>query len=336
MTKGALIFLVLLIGVADGSQLEHAPVKPEVSLPEAKILKASSDHVTTVPTFSAFLPVQCDGAGNLYFHLNRGNASYNQGVVMRVELDSDTPTLYKLQSNMEGNTDLAEYNVTPSGKVSFLTQSDDGLGIFTFDSDGNVESKVQLSDSKFVEPQNFTVSERGAALISGYYNKHANAQIQGKPFAGIFDQGGKLRRDLGSGADERVDLSTISKSLSDRGATVGADGNFYLLHSDEILVLAENGDVLRKIEIDRPQAHAISRQIVESEGLISITFRKPDTHGAVVPEYLVLDAGTGAEFGLYEPSPELGNNCVCFSRRKGFEFYRVEQGYVKLVNAALR
>jgi hypothetical protein len=316
--------------------LGSVPFGQQPAAPEAKILKPSSSHVTTIPTFGAFLPAQCDGAGNLYFHLDRGNASYNQGVIMKVELDSETPTLYRLDSNLVNKTVFVSFYVTSLGKVWFLVQSDDGISVVGFDSDGSVRSNVLLSESRDVKPLSFAISEHGVAVVAGYYDSQASEQFRGRSVAALYDQTGRMRRDLTEGKVTGVDPVEITKTVADGGATVGPDGNFYFLRANEIVVISETGDVVRQLNFTRPQAHATVRQIAVSDGLLSIAFRKPGTERVMQAEYLVIDAATGNESGLYEPASELGNNSVCFSRRNGYEFFRVEQGYVKFVTAALR
>jgi hypothetical protein len=52
-------------------------------------------------------------------------------------------------------------------------------------------------------------------------------------------------------------------------------------------------------------------------------------------QFLVLSASTGDPYGLYVPSEELGNHCLCFSTRFGYTFLRVENRKIKFLNAPL-
>jgi hypothetical protein len=52
----------------------------------------------------------------------------------------------------------------------------------------------------------------------------------------------------------------------------------------------------------------------------------------LVTLYSVLDASTGQQLRVYQPSQETGNGLVCFSG-ESFTFMRTERGQLKLVTA---
>jgi hypothetical protein len=196
--------------------------------------------------------------------------------------------------------------------------------------------RTRLEAPDHLHLQDFAVSDRGTALVAGYFDSNADAAMRGMAYVALFDHSGRLLRRFNE-PYEAVDLSNVGKSIQGGNAIFGDDGFIYLLHAKSILVLSESGVVVRRIKFDKPDPDAIPTKIAVSNGMAAIWLSKVDRESRITQQFLILNAETGEPFAIYTPSAEISHsNALCFSRKEGFEFYTVESGRVKLVNATLR
>jgi hypothetical protein len=325
----SLFLALLLLVIAPGTDQQSSPPIP-------RVLRGSSSQPLGVPPFGAYDNAYCDNDRNLFFHIGAETASFNKGVIMKLAPNSQMPTLYQLPGEFSGKIGFLEFFVTPSGSVWLLEEAPDGtIYAFGFDSDGSMASRSRLDAPEHLRAADFVVSEHGVTLLGGYFNNDAPENLRGKTYLALFEKSGKLRKEIKQESIQDVDLKDITKKLHDGGVGVGPEGNFYFLHSNEILVISEYGDVVRRLSFRRPAKDATATKIDLSDGALSIHFVKPNKDGPLLTQFLLLDSATGEPFALYEPSDELGNNCVCFSHRDGYTFFRIENGKVKLVSAPL-
>jgi len=315
---------VLGLAVSQDKSIDSAPIKT---------LSVRKSTQTDVPIFSAFLPARCDSAGDLYFQLG-DSGSYNAGVVMRLQRDSNQPKLYKAPSDQSGGLAFSEFTVTPAGKVLLLEQTQaGGYEIIRFDSDKDEPTQTAIDSPKHLEATDFAASESGVLMIGGYFDKHADAELQGRAFVGFFGPGGKLIRDLNQ--ESYVKLKEVRMSQHDGATTTGPDGNFYFAHASEVDVLSGYGDLVRTISIQKPDPDATVAAVAVTGDLLSLQFYKTDKSKTVHSMFLVMSPATGDLYSSYVPSPELGDNCVCFSGHSGYTFLRTEKGKLKFLSAPL-
>jgi hypothetical protein len=130
-------------------------------------------------------------------------------------------------------------------------------------------------------------------------------------------------------------LDQRESHLPEGGATIGKDGNVYLVAADKVLVVSPSGQIQRKIPFTRPDPSFSVSSVRYSDGLLAISFAKPGKP-EIVFQYLVVNALDGTPVGLYKPTDETGNNSVCFSRHDGFLFFKVKDGRISLISAPLR
>lgn len=303
---------------------------------EPTILRVSTSQSLNVPVSSSLKTV-CDGDGNLYYRLLPANNSYNDSIVMRLDVHTQTPTLYVQPAEFVGKAALTDFVVTPSGGVWFLDEmKEGGHTVLGFDSDVAVTSRAHLDTPVGLLLNSFRVATDGTILVGGFFTKYAAKELQGKGYLGLFDKSGKLRKELGKEVMNDVDFAAVSTNLLEGAAASGSDGNFYFLQGAEILVISEYGEVVRRIKIQRPDKESSASKVDLSDDLLSVEFLKSDKDGVLHAEFLVLQTATGQPFGLYKPSEDLGDDCICFSRRNGYLFSRLENGKVQLLSARLR
>jgi hypothetical protein len=323
------MLFALLIFLMSGFSAQDA-----LSQEQPRPLKSSSIHVLQVPMFGAYGEPQCDEKMSTYYHLMAG--PYRRTILLRVSASGEESTLYKLPDDFAESTGFMDFSVTPSGNVTALIEDSKGHAIaFQFNSEGEVASHVQLELPDHVAGEHIVVFPNGSMLFSGVYRQNAPPDLRGKKYAGVFQASGKLLKRLDSMIQEAKRDSEDSSRLPEGAVVVGTDGNAYLLGADKVFVVSASGQIQKKIPFGKPAPDFSTVRAQYSQGLLVITFAKPGKP-EVIYRYLVIDASTGEPLGLYQPTPELGNSNVCFSRTDGFLFNKVEDGKTMLITAPLR
>ena len=320
--------LLVLFAAMAGADKAAAPVSP-------RVLQLGSSQSLEVPSFRFYGAVQSDKDGNLYFHVDAG--SYREPVILKLARGSGDPTLYTVADEDQKNIVFGEFSVTPFGQVVLLGQGTDGKTYaIRFSSKGAPTTKTALAFPEHMSIGNFIAFESGSLLVSAFYLPDAPAALRGKSFLALFDESGQIRKRFDQELAP-VDLSSVSQHLYEGGATVGPDGNLYLLTPDKIVVMSESGEIVRRMKYQKPEGGAAS-QIAVSHNLVSIWLLKEGPKNQISSEYLVLDLFTGKPFGFYVPGNEFGPFAIAisFSNQEGFTFFDTENGHVKLLSAPLR
>jgi len=323
-----LLMLLVFLGTNWGAAAS------QTSAPVARPLEPASSKPVAVPTFGWWAEPQCADDGSMYFHAD--TEVFNDSVILKLSPDASTYALYELDDQSSKDRSFAEFTVTPSGQVWLLTERRDGaLGVFAFDSHGKAGNEVHIEGVEQLRPTAFAAFENGALLIGGYHTSNAPKAVQGKPFFALFEPSGKLRKNLVSPLPD-VDPAEIGMKLREGGATLGQDGNLYVLGPKEVLVLSESGSIVRRIAFTKPDKAATARRIVVSQNAMALWLAAPGSEDGAIFQYLVLDRQNGDTIGLYVPH-ELGRQAICFSREDGFTFLRRnENEKMKLEFAPLR
>lgn len=297
-------------------------------------LKASSIKKLEVPSYGTFGQPQCDDNSSIYEHLATG--SYRNTVILRTSFSGTESTLYKLPDEFAQSTAFTDFSVTPDGNVTVLVENEQGHSVrFDFDGDGNVTSHSQLELTEQVRGDNIAVFPNGTLLFSGHYRPSAPPDLRGKRYMGVFQASGKLLRKLDLSGVGDIKLDRPPAYIPEGGATIGRDGNVYLLTPDKVLVISASGVIQKKIPFTKPDPEFSAVALQYSEGLVAISFGKQRKSEAIF-RYLVVNASSGEPLGLFEPTEETGNNNVCFSRRDGFLFVTVKNDRLHIVTAPLR
>jgi len=299
---------------------------------EPMILRESSSVAWPVPSFSAGGNTQCDADGNLYFRI------FPSDGLLKVAHDGSKYHLYELPA---GDSDskyygFVEFNVTPSGDLRVLADGSGGAYyVLLLDPDFSSSPKTKLETPEHLSANSFAAFESGTVLVTGYFNRHADQESQGKTYAAMFEPSGKLRTVI-AGRFGDVDLASVGKKLPETGAALGEDGFLYLLRPDEVVVISESGTIVRRMPFKKPSPELLATGIHVSGGLLAVELTR--SHGLgreLEAEFLLLNASTGERVGLYRPEPALGNNLLCFSRGTGFAFLTMRDDKHTLVTAPL-
>lgn len=299
------------------------------------ILRESSAAPSQVPMFSALGSSQCDSDGNLYFNTS---LDPRDSGILKIAHDGSKFHLYKLPtSDADTKYFFGHFNVTPSGDLRVLAQgSDHATYVFRFDSDLGSTSKTRLDWPEHVHVNSFAAFESGTLLVTGYFGRGADQKDQGKPYTAVFEASGKLRAVV-SGRFADVDPASVIKKLPEGGTAIGEDGFLYLLRPNEVVVISENGTIVRRVPFKKQSPELIASRIDVSAGLIDIELLKNQGLGKELrAQFLVLNASTGKHVGLYQPEPVLGNNFTCFTRSEGFTFTIIRNDKFTRLTAPLR
>jgi hypothetical protein len=324
MWISALVMSLALITGAEGPD----------ALPSARVLQVGSTQSMEAPPFSFYGSAQSDKAGNLFFHISAG--SYRQPVVLKLDRSSGDPTLYSLDDTDMQKAVFHEFSVTPAGQVSILCQKPDGkFYVLRFSSKGALLEKIPMDLPDQLSTESFAAFDSGTFLLSGFYLGDAPPELRGRSFMALFAESGKMLKKF-TGA-ESVDLQSVSQRISEGGATVGPDGNIYLLQTNQVLVISESGKIVRRIKFQKPGG-ASATKIAVSQNLVSIWLLKEGEKKSVTADYLVLDLFTGKPFGYYVAGKDLGNAAIAvsFTSHEGFTFFDTENGHVDLLSAPLK
>ncbi len=293
------------------------------------------------PSFSSEGEAQCDEDGGAYFHVMAGG-SFKSPTIFKLGRNQDENQTYKLPPEIldKKSAFYTAYSITPTGRLWVLVVEWVGdepkVAAYAFDSNGGVTSEVHMETPARLLPRRFAAFDNDVFFVEGDVSETAGKLKTSRPYAAIVDSSGKVTREL------HVDLQglQIHKGKIPQGAAVaGRDGNLYVLLPQQVIVVSQAGEILRKLTFSKPNSEALATGISLSGGLIAIHIMEQTKH-ILKLNLVLLDANTGDEIGSYRPSEELGNNAICFSRTEGFTFMRVAKGgpagSLELLTAALR
>jgi len=313
-----------------------APGLSDLKPPELpRPLVASTIKPLQVPVFSAYGESICDADGNMFFHVIRAS-NFNDSPIMEISHDGESGTTYSPSANTgDQRVYFMSFTVSPAGTVRELAEIKDGVVIIAFDSNGNESSRTTLDVPDHVTPQEFASFENGEVVFYGYYDKDAPEALKGHRYIGVFAPSGKLMKKIDDA--EHLDLDQFAKHLQSGAATLGSDGNVYLLRDKEVVVISQSGEVLRRLPFDKNPSDAIPMKVVYSDGLLAIFLSVAQKDMPfLLRRYLILDSSSGEQRGFYAPSKETSSDDVCFSRKEGFTFIHNIKDTLYLIQAALR
>jgi hypothetical protein len=291
-------------------------------------LKSSSERQLTMPDLNWYGNPQCDTKGNAYVH---ASADVNDGVVMKLDVSRDDAVIYQWKDKPR-DMPFMEFSVSPAGDVAMLGQTNKGLWVVSFSSDGRESSRSRLDLAAQFWPLRFAVFPDGSFLLSGYYTEDAPNNLEGTAFTGIFEPSGQLRYRLPD-KTEKVVPKEARRATNEASAIVGPDGNVYLLRPHKVEVVSPIGDIVRELPFSKLEPKAVATQLWIAGNRIALQFLTARTDGKFAPTFLVLDSSTAVPVGMYKPSQDLGF-LLCFTGN-GFLLDRPRQGRITLVKADL-
>jgi hypothetical protein len=300
-------------------------------------LSTTSMKALSVPAFSSTHPGQCDSLGNLYFQLSNGTERFDGSYIMRLAVESETPTVYAIPLDLAKLHEAwVNFSVSLNGKVSILDEDGTGqMNILSYDANGRVISQVKLETPDQLDPRDLFVYDSGVILLSGYYGPQAPPLARGKTYTALFEPTGKLRKVLEAESNLFIDLMELKRKPLDSTGVIGPDQLLYYARSNHISAIREDGTVVRRFSFSKPADTDTVASIKYSDGLLSVEFVGMTAEHTIRTQFLVLDVKTGDRVGFYTHTADQGNNSVCFSRHDGYTFFRIENGKVKLVTASM-
>lgn len=321
----------ILVVVALAVGLAFAETNSANEVPNT-LRAASSTVLSSVPLFGANGNIQCDSDANLYFQTGTADTVS----ILKLAHDGSRYELYGVPADVARNAAFRAFSVSPSGEVRALVDTHDRRTYaFEWRSDPSNPSQTKLDVPEHLTTKSIAAFQSGAMLVTGYFNQSADEQERGKSFIAIFAASGKLAARV-SGKFGDFALASIRTKLYEGASAVGDDGFIYLLRSDEVVVISESGEVVRRMPFKKPDAGLLATRIDESGGTVLVQLDKDNGMGKPFTEqYLALDASTGKRRGLYAPEAALGNNLVCFTRNDGLTFLTVKEGNQTLLTAPL-
>lgn len=297
-------------------------------------LVVSESKQIDVPLFSQYGFTLADNDGDLFFHL--GGDVYTDATIMKLNHSSWEPKLYKLPSDLQQDKYVFfEFAVSPSGELCILANRGSDLLVAEFDSNAQMTSKsaldLSLADvniTDFAALDNDVLFFAGATIGKG----------AGHPFAALVDGGtGKsirMWRDVfpaaKTGAKDTVPIQAGN-------ASVGDDGNIYLVHQSGIVAISPAGEIVKRVKFVKPDQSLIPFLVHASSGYAAVWLQTPPQKDHTFEvSYLVLDLSIGKTLGWYVPPAEIRVPAISFSRNNGFEFLVAKHGKFNLTEADLR
>lgn len=324
---------ITFVGTAD-----ERPVRP---LPEPTILIPFDMRESSVPPFTTEAHTICDKDGDMYFHLWNENGPLAN--VLRLSHEGDEGKLFSPPEEYarKGQVAFTDFSVTPGGRVSMFLGVGPQAYVFQFNRDGTLDKAIPVELSIGLVITNIVAFDTGSTLLSGYYERAAPVELRGKSYLASLDSTGKINIASGSSFPEvKLDQDQLSS-----GAASTEDGNAYFLTGNDIQVISQTGEKVRQIHFEKPNSEDIPVNVHVSGNwaLIDLVSKTPDDSvkhdnqaTRVTYRFLLLDTFTQEPIGLHELPPELkGFGEVCFSRKEGMKFMRLDKGKVKFFKAAL-
>ncbi len=324
--KGALaVFICAALGVASGEEKGAIEPRPVV---------ATDSRLLSVPTFTFWLPAQCDNDGNMYFHVGQSGIE-----TFKLSADGSGGKIFRLSPVYADPTETgySDFSVTPHGKVYVLGGVSGVVKIFPFNRDGEMEEPFSPELPKWLVLSNLVATDAGTFLVFGFYGEPAASSLKGKGYMAVLDGRGSVLTELDASATG-VDIGKLaSGSVPSPGVALGEDGNFYFLGPKQIVVISPEGKLVQRIPFENPDPKSSADSIRVAGRLAVIGLQRlDDEKKGLIVSFLVVETVTGGVVGFYKLPKELESRPdVCFSPKEGLTFLQMEKGQVNLVTVRI-
>jgi len=346
---GILLALVLGAGLGPSLRAQAPPASPDI--PRMVLQPLDARQVSWDFDFDA--PVLCDAEGNMYLRPTLP-ARIDKNPVWKFSPEGRKLVEFAPPTDTDDagkEFRMGEFTISPLGDFYALTYDGNSYHLTAWDyflvsyaSDGEASSKIHLNLPADFWVDRFAVFTSGEILVTGHYSSRAAEALRGRLRVLILQSDGTLVREvkLTGEAAAKYEEWRASKSppaqgpILMEGATMGEDGNAYLLRGTEVLVLSSQGKLLRTIPVSPPEPGFIAMEIQVSQGVLSVVFNKVG-HGRIKVMFRTFDASTGVLQAEYVPGPELSNvPPLCFNGAEGYTFLGKKDGKPALVRAWVR
>jgi hypothetical protein len=283
---------MLLAGVCG---LAPALCEQQVAIPTVR-LKATIAGETPLDRPTLLKSAACDAAGNVYTQRTPGPDDMRPPI-QEITAEAKSAGTYQLPDGYAG--EVGAGFVAPDGVVYMAVDARSGIYVEEFARDGSVRAKTKLQVDSDVQAWLLAVFKSGEYLLVGLTGRGLHT-----PFTAVFAPDGRLVKTIYEPEDEEARQHAEVggwKFVMLGEATVGADGNVYLLHGVStplVYVISPSGDVIRKLRIETGHPGLTARGIKFFAGRLAIRFDGPtdsgqqlikviDTEGKSIADYEV-------------------------------------------------
>lgn len=258
-----LLLAVLALGGVSGAQRSPGAY-------ETVPLSPSSQRVLDMPGFQFWGPAQCDSDGNLYFHAGRDP---NALTTLKILTDG-SHAVYGIVGQDAAGLYFVASRVAPDRKLYVLAGgAKDELYLLKFGDDPTHPDRTQLESPSDIRPSsvhNFLITQDGEVLLQGYFTEDAPHGEQGRGYVAEFSGSGDPMRKSFEKTSEAT-RNYVAKHAANYAAASGADGLFYLLEPDRVLVLSQTGRVVRSLKLHVPDERYHAMRLYMSGHRLAIT-----------------------------------------------------------------
>lgn len=297
---------------------ELTPPPNAVPAEPPRVLSSAGRVSFGIPLFGFNGNSVCDASGNEFFNVS--SWIDQKGPFLEVSADGRRHAVYTLPAEVGPRENLV-WTVTPDGAFFVLHQNFKDYRLIRFKDDGSPDGITSLAIPPGAHVQHMSIADNGTMYVRGYRSTKQPTEKARPGFAALIDASGKLLRDLSSDAPE-ADLKAAGQHPLDGDATAGADGRFYILESERVLVLNQAGEVERILKIKKPNPDAIASRVDYSKGMVSIMLHTGHPkHGEateVESRALLLNAQTGEQQGDFVFDPATTGAVTCFNAQDGY------------------
>jgi hypothetical protein len=311
------LVLVGCVGYGQENATRQTPVPTLVLGPAQKISLG-------IPSFGAVGRPACDSFGDVFF--NVGSSVTAKGPFLRFAPNGSSHSLYILPTEAKSASGTA-WTVSPDGTFVLLYLDSPVYTLLRFKSDGTIAKSTTLQVPADLFVEEIASLDSGVTCVRGYIDTAKKRDVPRTAFAAVYDGMGSKIRDLSAGLQSR-DLSTLSEHPAEGDAIAGDDDRFYVLESNDVVVLNRLGELEATFRFRKPDRDSLAGRIDESRGAISVlldsVIRVADHAPEVRPRAILLNSETGEQIGDYVFAPETTGNVACFRRDKGYTLYAMD------------
>jgi len=318
--------IFLSIAILGGPALRAQDV---TAVPNKSLKTATRINLPATRPMDMVGAARCDGSGNIYARLANqegGPDGYLLAPIRQITPAGRMGVIFKVGGTWPEVGAGRGVSVDSNGVVYQAAIAFGGVYVVAFAKDGSVKSKTKLATGEYVDPWHLAVFDSGRFLVSGTAGKDLHT-----PYVGVFEAEGALVRRIYEPEDEearkKADLKDSEfthdngrgNDFVDRGdATLGPDGNVYLLHGTSsvlLYVISERGEVIRKIRIGANGSGLAFRGISANAGQLAIGLAR---FGRTEVHITSLDGGLLGSYNLDGNEADVLSLACYYSR--GFTF----------------
>lgn len=329
--------IVAFLGLNPAARCQSVGQSPQASnsaIVFPTVLSAFSQEPLSVPSFSytAFPP--CDDSGDMFFAAAPGGAV--GGITyLSISSEGEEQTVYDVPKYVNDYAYGTYFSVSPDGRLQLLwVVPNQPVKWLRFDKDGELSGVVTVPVPSDIQVRSFAVTSHGYLLLLGYFPlTEAHGKKDGQTFRAIFAPNGNLVARLKT-TKSGMQSNGMFAGPPEEPATAEGEQFFWITSSgNSMVVMDTDGNIVRTVRLPgaRPKDQPVGLRISDDMALVTyINFK-----AAPQESYVLMNATTGLEEGLYLPPPTVRGSLTCFQSSKGFTFLNPSNGHLSLVESRL-